>query len=213
MLDLNAPALDTSQGEHLTQPGYKEDFWQRRWRGNRDSWKLERRQRFEESEPSPSREALRQGDWDEAMRLIDAERATHLRNARQDRDRGAAFHRIRVVEEPLTSYVQWELHALLVQAESGSRIRVVNAELIRPIEASGPLLPELVCLGGHTLYEVCYTPEGSGPDGAIRFTDPNVVAPWESFLQALYGVGEDLIAYIDRYVAQLPPPKLAGKAG
>jgi hypothetical protein len=211
MLDLHAPDLDTEQGERLTQPAYKEDFWQRRQRPGRDSWKLERLQHFEEHS-SPSREALRQGDWDEAMRLVDVRRAEHLTNAQDDHSRGAVFHRIRIVEEPLTPYVQWELHALRVQAESGTRINVVNAEQIRGLEGPGQLLPELVSLGGHTLYEIRYTVEGV-PDGAVRYTDAGLIERWEGFMTALYEAGEDLIAYIDRYVAHLPPPLLTRKAG
>jgi hypothetical protein len=212
MLDLHAPELNATRGERLAQPAYKADFRERRQRGNRDSWKLERRQHFEESDPSPSREALRQGDWAEAMRLIDAQRAEHVRNVREDSERGAAFHRIRVVEEPLTPYVQWELHALRVQAESGTRIRVVDIGQIRDLEPLDTLLPELVSLCGHTLYEIRYTAEGV-PDGAVRYTDPGLIERWEAVMKALYEAGEDLIAYIDRYVAHLPPPRLTRKAG
>lgn len=212
MREFEVPVLDPAWGKRLTWHGYREDFWPRRsWAGG-DSWKLERRQHFEESQPSPSRQALRDGDWNGAMRLIDAGREKHRAHAREDREHGAVFHRVRVVEEPLTPYVQWELHALRVQAETGTPVRVVNAELLRGLEPGGRLLPELVTLGGHTLYEVCYTPEGV-PDGAVRFTDPAIVAAWESLMKDLYGAGEELIAYIERHVARLPPPKLAGRAG
>lgn len=61
MLDLQLPALDPARGTRLDDD-YRHDF-RRRAAEIRDgsSWKLERLQHFEET--SPSREALRRGDW------------------------------------------------------------------------------------------------------------------------------------------------------
>jgi hypothetical protein len=209
MLNLN---LNAAQGVRLARPDYRGDFREREsMLVGRSSWKLERRQHFEEQN-HPSREALRRGDWDEAMRLMAARarREGVLRAEREAATRGYAFHRVRVVEEPFTPYVQWELHSLRIQAECGRRIRVVDAERVRSLEASR-LLPELVILGGATLYEVCYTDEGV-PDGAVRYTDPELVARCETFISRLYEDGEDVRSYFERKVAPLPSPQLTGRA-
>ncbi|PNG92881.1 DUF6879 family protein [Streptomyces malaysiensis] len=143
MLDLLAPALTPEQGERLTRPAYKQDFRERE-EAIRDgsSWKLERRQYFEE-QGSPSRDALRRGDWEEAVRLFADRRDTLAATAQEDERRGYAFHRVRVVEKPLTPYVQWELHSQRQRAEYGQRIRVVPAAQVAASEGTGPL-PEVV---------------------------------------------------------------------
>ncbi|MGW2330174.1 DUF6879 family protein [Streptomyces sp. NPDC001700] len=209
MPDLLAPVLVPEQGDRLTRPAYKEDFRQRE-DAIRDgsSWKLERRQHFEE-QGSPSRDALRRGDWEEALRLLAARRDTLAAAAQKEERRGYAFHRVRVVEKPLTPYVQWELHSQRQRAEHGQRIRIVPAEQVAAAETSGPL-PEGVVLGGHTLFQVLYTEEGVA-NGAIRYTDPDLVERWESYIKALYTAGEDVIPYFDREVAHLDSPKLSAE--
>ncbi|SHK79180.1 DUF6879 family protein [Actinacidiphila paucisporea] len=207
MLDLRAPALPVERGERLSREAYRRDFREREQaiRGG-DSWKLERLQHFEEV-GSPSREALRRGDWQEALRLM-AGRADALRaEALDDERRGAAFHRLRVVEEPLTPYLQWELHSLRQQAQFGHLVRVVPADVLAPAESDTPL-PELVVLDDRTLYRVLYSPNGA-PAGAMRWTDPSVVKPWASYIRGAYALGEDVLTYFDRVVAPLPPPPAA----
>ncbi|MBP0457712.1 DUF6879 family protein [Streptomyces montanisoli] len=193
-------------GERLTTEAYRRDFRLRDGEvTGRNSWKLERRQQFEEGH-SPSWDAFLRGDWQEALRLHGEKRDRWERIAREDRARGSVFHRVRVVEEPLTPYLQWELHALRVQGESGSPVRVVSAEKVRPLEAARPL-PEVVTLGGRVLYEVRYTQAGL-LDGAVRHTEPGLVARWERFVAGLYEDGEDIASYVDRRVASLPAPRL-----
>ncbi|WP_049572859.1 DUF6879 family protein [Streptomyces sp. SBT349] len=207
MLDINVPPLDSSQGERLARPAYRNDF--RRCRTSlrgESSWKLERLQHFEEQN-DPSRDALRRGDWDLALRLLEEEREGLLRSEQEDKRKAGPFHRVRVVEEPLTPYLQWELHALRIQAETGSRIRVVDVATVESMEAGRGLLPEMVVLGGRTLYHVQYTPEGI-PDGARKYTDPGLIAPWEALISTLFADGENVISYVNRYVAHLPPPRL-----
>jgi hypothetical protein len=117
------------------------------------------------------------------------------------------FHRLRVVEEPLRPYVQWELHSLRQQAEFGQRIRVLTAEDIATSETDA-ILPELVILGGHALYHVLYT-DGATPDGAVLFTDPEIVNPWVTFISDAYASAEDVRSYFNRAVAHLPTPPAA----
>jgi uncharacterized protein DUF6879 len=204
MGDTGGLALDRSLGERLELGAYRGDFRQREAGiTGRAGWKFERRQHFQE-QSSPSWEAFRRGDWQEALRLT-GERRSHWQSiAREDRRRKAAFHRVRVVEEPLTPYMQWELHALRVQGESGMPVRVVDGDGLRPWETAGPL-PEVVVLGGQVLYEVVYTDEGV-LDGGVRFTDPQLIGRWEGFIEQLYAEGEEIVPYVDRYVSHLPAP-------
>ncbi|MFS7873080.1 DUF6879 family protein, partial [Streptomyces asiaticus] len=147
------------------------------------------------------------GDWEEALRLLADRRDTLAATAEEDERRGYAFHRVRVVERPLTPYVQWELHSQRQRAEYGQRIRIVPAEQVAASEDTGPL-PEVVVLGGHTLFQVLYTEAGVA-NGAIRYTDRDLVERWENYIKALYAVGEEVISYFDREVAHLDPPTLS----
>ncbi|MYZ36615.1 MULTISPECIES: DUF6879 family protein [unclassified Streptomyces] len=206
MLDLRAPTLPPEQGERLVRDVYRRDFRERNAAiHGRDSWKLERRQYFEE-QGSASRDALTRGDWDEALRLIEADREDLVASARDNMKRASIFHRLRVVETPLTPYLQWELHALRLRAECGARIRTLDAGTLEASEADN-LLPELVVLGGRTLYEILYTESGV-PNGAVRYTDKETVRRWENYIKELYGAGEDVESYFAREVAHLPPPTM-----
>jgi hypothetical protein len=206
MLDLRAPALPVEQGEPLDDDAYVSDFRARRQAiRNGDSWKLERLQHFEED--GPRRDALRRGDWEEVLRLFEAERDSVRESARAEELRGSAFHRLRVVAEPLTPYMQWELTWLRLRAECGHRTRVLPAEAVAGSETAGPL-PELVVLDDRTLYQVLYTATGAF-DSALRFTDPGIVGPWVAYIREAYATAEDIRSYVDREVAHLPPPPAA----
>jgi hypothetical protein len=206
MCDRSFLDLPPSQGARLDRSEYDRDFGER-YAGIRDraSWKFERRQHFEEP-GHPGWEAFHQGRWEESLWLLDDEREQPAREVREDEAHGRRFHRVRIVEEPLTPYLQWELHALRIQAEVGERIRVLPAEEIRFVEQSA-LLPEVVVLGGEVLYEVCYT-EAGVLDGGVLFTDAGLIAQWERFIAELYDKGEEMLAYAERYLDHLPPPRL-----
>lgn len=211
MLDPRAPDLPPDLGERLVREVYKRDFREREAAvhdGN--SWKLERRQHFEE-QGSESRDALRRGDWQESLRLLEERRDALRTAALEDEQRGHVFHRVRVVQKPLTPYMQWQLHSLRMRAEYGERVRVIAVEEVSAAKNSGPL-PEVVVLGGRTLYRVLY--DGSGaPNGAVRYTGPEIVGRWEQYLQKLYTAGEDVRSYFSREVAPLAPPVVARAAG
>lgn len=187
-------------GERLTRPDYGRDYGERASAiSDGESWKLERRQDFQEHD-LPSWDAARRGDWNEALRLLEEMRERLQNSQREAAARRYVFHRVRVVEEPFTTYVRWELHGLKLQAECGYPIRVVDAGRLKPLETSG-LVPELVVLGDTTLYEVLYTDEGFA-NGAVRFTDPNVVTRCQDFIKGLYEEGEDMSSFFHRKIAQ-----------
>lgn len=211
MGDRDLLALDRSQGERLELEEYRRDFQLRDEAvTGRDSWKFERQQHFQELS-SPSWEAFRRGEWQESLRLTGEELGNWQRIVQEDRARETVFHRVRIVEEPLTPYLQWELHSLRVQGESGMPVRVVDGEGLRPFERVAPL-PEVVVLGGRVLYEVLYTDEGF-LNGGVRYTDAELIGRWEEFIQQLYAGGEEIASYVDRYVSHLPAPKTSQAAG
>lgn len=207
MLDVRAPALPAERGERLRSADYKREFRARDAAiRNGSSWKLERLQHFEEV-GNPSREALRRGDWEESLRLLEAGRDNLRRFAADEVARNAVFHRVRVVEEPLTPYLQWEMHSLRIRAEHGERVRVLPAEAVAAAESDGPL-PELVLQDDQVLYRVLYTDAGV-PDGALRFTDSTVLSAWGTYLREMYAAAEDIGPYVDRVVTSLAPPPAA----
>jgi hypothetical protein len=196
---------DPSSGTRLSQDEYGRDFADRLWLAdNRDTWKLERRQFYDET-GFPSWDAFAAGDWGRSMELY-AEMRPELRAFfRQYQERGSRFCRIRVVETPLTPYLHWELHCLRIRAQCGERVRVVPAERLSALEPLGQLVPDLVSLCGATLYVTEYD-DGGKPAGARRFTDREVIAGYEGLAGELFWSGEALESYFGRAVAPLPAP-------
>jgi hypothetical protein len=198
---------DTSGAERLPLDAYKRDFRRRQWEiGGRDSWKLERQQHF--MEPGfPSWDAFAEGDWERSLRLIEEERDFLVDFMRKAAEHRIGLYRLRVVEEPITPYLQWELHLLRLRADCGERIRVVGADTVRELEEDGPL-PELLTLGDGVLYTILYTDSGV-LDGAQRCMDPQTVSQARELTMRLYESGEELPSYFDRAVSTLPAPETA----
>jgi hypothetical protein len=170
----------------------------------RSAWKLERQQYFQEP-GNESWKTFSRGDWEGALRLIEQRRQALMVLEREAKEHRSEMFRVRVVEKPLTPYLQWELNSLRLRTECGGHIRVVGPEHISGLEEDGPL-PELVALGGQTFYEIVYDDRGI-LDGAVRFVHPEITARWEQFIQCLYEEGEELSTYFEREVAPLPPPR------
>lgn len=192
---------DLTHGERLTREEYKRDFWRHEARNcYQNSWKLVRRQTAQEP-GSASWEAFSRGDWDLALRILAARNTELLAAAEQ---RNALFYRVRVVEQPLTPYLQWELHSLRQRAACGEQIRVVGPAKINSLEQIRRL-PDLVVLGDQVLYQVLYTDQGI-PDGALRFASSDAIAHARGLMRGLYAAGEDLRAFFGREVSHLPPP-------
>lgn len=196
--------LESATGERLDLHTYRSDFRTRLHTGG-DSWKLERQQSFQEP-GFVSWEAMAHGDWAGSLRLMEQERQGLLDSSRDNLRRGVTFHRVRVVEEPLTPYLQWELHLLKLRAECGDKIRVIDPERVAGMEPNGPL-PELVSVGGDTVYRILYDAQGV-LDGAVRYTGAETVRRYEAYVQGLYAAGEEVDSYFTRKVAHLPPPRL-----
>ncbi len=192
-------------GHEFDLAGYLADFWPRFDRITDVLWKLERIQDFREPDDA-SWVAMIEGDWGRALRLHD-EKRDGLREY-QERTKGFVRRRLRVVEHPVTPYLQWEMYVLRLRAQAGEQGRVIPAEDVSYLEAQKPL-PELLILGTESLYEVIYDTTGT-LRGGRRIDDPDVISACRQELAELYDKAEDLTAYFDRVIAPLPPPRAGG---
>ena len=198
--------LDRTLGRRLDGPSYLADFNKRFWRIDPEGfWKLERLQSYQEH-GFPSWEAFRSGDWDGALRMIDELRPEFERHLARIREAGFGHHRVRVVEEPITPYVQWELHVLQTKDQCGEDVVVVTGDQVQAFE-DFEMLPDLVVLGSDAAYDVHYTQDGA-PDGATLFTAPAAIAGARTFIQQLHRSGEKLETYFSRRVADLGTPQM-----
>jgi hypothetical protein len=200
MLDFLRDAV----GERLPLDDYVADY-DRRFlaAGSHESWKFEREQNFRQP-GTPSWDAFARGNWDDALRLIAQQRDDLCKLADEDATRGVTTLRVRVVEEPIVPYVQWELHSLRLRAECGEKIRVIGPGEIVKLEGDGQL-PELLTVGTDTVYEILYDATGV-LTGAIRYVDRELTQRCIDFIERLYSTGEDIHSYFERVVAHLEPP-------
>jgi len=190
-------------GERLGEDEYIDDFWPRFQRARGVCWKLERLPHFESPEV-PSWAAMAAGDWDRAVELMEGPMREAVREDFASHP-GLRRRRVRVVERPLTPYLQWELNVFRIRVAEGEEIRILDAADVRDLEPDGRLLPEVITLGEDVLYEVLYTDTGVYL-GARRIDDPAVVRACATEIAALFDRAEEFSSYFTREVAPLPPP-------
>ena len=201
MNDLPPPV----RGDWLSPEEYRSDFFSRFWRIDRDDcWKLERIQSFQEH-GSASWDAFSSGDRGRAFQLIQERRSTLAEHYRRVADTGFTLYRVRVVEEPISDYLQWELQSLCQRAELGERIGVVGGERIARYESDGRTLPELVTVGSEATYQVHYDDHGVHT-GATLSTDADLCARWRELIQRLHVSAEDVTRFVGRKAAALEIP-------
>lgn len=171
--------------------------------GPHDCWKLERRQHFREPW-SDSWVAFARGDWDEALRLNAAHKEGLAEQRRKSAGRGIRHLRVRVVELPITPYLQWELEVLRNRVACGDLIRVVSGDAVRSFEDEG-LVPELINVGTDALYQTLYDDDGLAY-GSIRYDSVKAVTRYSALMKGIYTQGVDLEDFFRREIAHLPPP-------
>ncbi|WP_369033236.1 DUF6879 family protein [Streptomyces adonidis] len=179
---------------------FEKHFWNSATLG---FWKLERQQTFKEP-GYDSWEAFARGAWDESLRLLEAGRADMAEYHHKIDRHGFTARRIRVVEEPLSDYMQWELHALRIRDQCGGTVHVIRADQVTQFEDDGPL-PEIYTLGSHVMYQAVYDEQGI-LESVRKFVDPDLILRCQGFLESLYNAGEPLADWFDEHVAPLPPP-------
>lgn len=166
-------------------------------------WKLERQQHYREP-GVPSWEAFAAGDWPRALELNEQQRDAVRDKVREDAELKVESRRVRIVQKPITGYIQWEMQYFRLLAEAGESIRVVDAEKVRVRETKG-LLPEVVVLGDRVLFEVVYDATGTA-EGARRIDDPHVIRAAAAEIAELHEAGEPLLQFYRREIEPLPPP-------
>lgn len=165
--------------------------------------KLERLQHFREP-GYPSWDAFMAGRWDEALQIMQRDRPAVEKEFSEDFRAGLSSYRVRVVELPVTPYLQWEFHELKLRAECGENIRVIGPEKVLPYEQNA-VVPELIFMDTRAMYEICYDDTGTRTGGR-KFTDPELIEKCLSEVHVLYNQGEDLLTFFGREIAPLPPP-------
>jgi hypothetical protein len=190
-------------GDHLSLDEYFADFDKQFWSTeNRDCWKVERRQTFVE-QGSTSYDAFVRGDWPRALELLDERRPNIQEYYDRAASHGIRIYRARVVEEPISAYLIWQLNSLRQRSELGEHTRIIDpgkiVELERDVE-----LPEIIGLGQDVVYQVIYGPTGAA-ERAIRSTDRPNVEHWWTIFTELYEGGEEMAVFFDRGVAGLRP--------
>lgn len=195
--------------ERLNRSTYHADFRQVYRSGINRLRKLERGQEFKER-GFASWEAFATGEWDRALSLVEEKRDVYVQQFREAARLGVLERRLRVVEFPVTPYVQWELFVLRLRVELGDNIKVLDAREIADIEKYRPV-PEVVILGDVVMYEVLYDEEGNAA-GAHRFTDRALIQETTAGFETLYERGDDFHDFFDREIALLPPPAVGGRS-
>jgi hypothetical protein len=193
--------------ERLDRPTYHADLGRVYSSGIDFLNKLERGQHFKER-GFPSWEAFADGDWEQALSLAEERREDYAEELRQAARLGVRHRRLRVVEFPVTPYVQWELFVLRVRVDLGDDIKVLDARDISNIERSRPV-PEVVILGDVAMYEVVYDEDGNAA-GAKRYTDRSLIRETNAGFDALYERGEGFHDFFDREIVTLAPPRVPG---
>jgi len=193
--------------ERLDRPTYHADLSRVYSSGIGFLNKLERGQHFQER-GFPSWEAFADGDWEKSLSLAAERREDYAQELRQASRLGVKHRRLRVVEFPVTPYVQWELFVLRVRVNLGDDIKVLDAHDISRIERTHPV-PEVVILGDVVMYEVLYDEDGNA-DGANRYTDRSLIRETNAGFNALYKRGEGFHDFFEREIAPLAPPRVSG---
>lgn len=194
-------------GRRLTSLEYLDDYVQRYENTrNAQSWKLERRQTFIEPDDESWQEFDR-GNWERSVARFKDRLPQLLAEAREDAERGIEMYRVRIVAEPISPYLLWELNALKDRAECGEKIRVVSVDLVGEFERDHQL-PEILTLGDDTVYQVLYNEDGA-LEGAVLSTDQADVQSWASFVKDLYAKGEEIASFFTRRVAGRKPSNAA----
>ncbi|UBU10732.1 DUF6879 family protein [Nonomuraea gerenzanensis] len=189
-------AVAGAGGVVMDVPEYQAGFERDHVTCTEPMWKLERAQNFYEPDVASWR-AMMDGDWARSLALIHAMAGPLTDYFR----RRQPVRRLRVVEPPITAYLQWEMHILALRAAAGSPCRVVPAARVTDLDP----LPELVIFSPSLMYEVLYDEYGGGRGGR-RITDRDVVEPCIHAVRALFDEGEDVRDFHEREIAPLPPP-------
>lgn len=168
----------------------------------RPVWKLERSQYFHEPDDDPSWQAFLAGDWARVVEVFESERSQARTEVEKYARQGSELRRLRIVEQPASRYLLWEMQWFKILVEEGTPIRVLDAEQVRDFEGDAPL-PEVV-VDEHALYHVSYDDEWRAC-GARRIDDSEVVRQATEEIAALWELAEPFSPYFTREIVPSLP--------
>ncbi|KUP98368.1 DUF6879 family protein [Thermobifida cellulosilytica] len=135
---MRPPGWAVDRGKRLDLDAFASEF-SRAWAQlGRRFLKVECWQSYRENVNSASQRAYEQGEYDRAVELLREEAEADRPLYEDVRSRGIEFARIRVLREPLTDYLRYELLAYRIRARMGETVEVVRA-------APGVPLPSRDC--------------------------------------------------------------------
>lgn len=190
-------------GHTMTLGAYYADFDHNYRKHDTTFWKFERGQHYAEPHDA-SWQAFQRGDWDTALDLIEQRRPQLTEHHEQLTAQGIATHRVRIVDYPLTPYLQWELHLLNVRHQTGGPVHIYPAHLLAPLEHTGHELPDLNICAPHAIYIPNYDDNGVLAS-ATKYPWGNSIT---RYVKHLYKLGRPVDDYFATHVAHLPPPAL-----
>ena len=197
--------VTNAQAIRLDHEDYLKDFFRYFDRANDSFLKLERGQSFREP-GVPSFEAFASGDWEASLRLIGQEATDTKAYFNGLRERRVRAIRVRIVELPLTPYLQWEFWVLRRNQALGEEVRVVDLTTLRAAHGSDYDVPELAIIDSSVAYEVLYD-EGGMNIGARKLVDTHAIEVCRQTTIELFEEGEPLDGFFEQYVEPLPPPR------
>jgi hypothetical protein len=138
--------------------------------------KLECRQTYQERETNKSQEAYNKGEVSKAQELLQQEAEADRPLYEDVKTRGLDYARIRLVQEPLTPYLEYELMAYRIREDMGEAIEVVRygGEFSLPNDKYFDFL----LFDRHTALIHDYGDEGRQSGGWLT-TDSDVIASLE----------------------------------
>lgn len=157
--------------------------------------KLECWQMYQELEASESQAAYDRGDVDAARELLAREADSDRQLYDDVRTRGIEYARVRLVQEPLTTYLQYELLSYRIRARLGENVEIVrcDAELRLPNEQ----LFDVLLFDEHTALIHDYGGGAVGlQTGGWCTHEPEVIATLVDTVTALRGRALPLSAYL-----------------
>lgn len=199
--------LDHATGTRLDNEAFYEDFKRHFWTCDQ-FWKLESAQHF--AEPgSPSWQAFNAGNWDEALKL----HGDSIPNLLDYHDRcttaGVRTKRVRVVKDPVTPYLQWEMHLLFLRDATGGPIRILPGGEFTYLEEDQPdgTFPEVCGMDQTVMYEHLYDDHGV-MHATIKYTDLDTITKFKYLTDTLYDQAGPIGPYFLRHIQPLPAPTI-----
>ncbi len=187
--------------QELSKEEYEEQAWEELKR-SKEFLKLECRQHFVEP-GNPSWDLFAVGDWAGALQAIDRVE-DQLREYLSLLESGSlAARRLRIVQLPVSPYLQWELQLLARWCKRGEDVRVVIADAPESKELTE--LGELNILDERMCYEALYSDSGE-LTGAKKYTTTATVATLRTTVENVVNRAEPLLPFFEQRIRNLPPP-------